>query len=32
MADNPSFVLQEIEKVTYEQRPIPESLSLSSSI
>ncbi|KAF9451669.1 xylitol dehydrogenase [Macrolepiota fuliginosa MF-IS2] len=24
MADNPSFVLQSIEKVVYEQRPVPE--------
>ncbi|KAF8897647.1 hypothetical protein BD779DRAFT_1491942 [Infundibulicybe gibba] len=24
MSDNPSFVLQDIEKVAYEQRPIPQ--------
>jgi hypothetical protein len=28
MSDNPSFVLQGIEKVSFEDRPIPESTFL----
>jgi hypothetical protein len=28
MSDNPSFVLQSIEKTTFEERPIPESVSV----
>jgi hypothetical protein len=32
MSDNTSFVLQSVGQVTYDQRPIPESVALLYSI